>query len=161
MSEVNYAAVVGMRPTTKVKISDEEYIITHWSPTKNLKNLPIIGKYFAVPIATVIGSIAQGGGNFSEALPTAFLYLFDKMEQEDITKLFNLILEDVYIESTGEKANLDKHFDGKLYELLEVLGNVLKVNYDCFFRKDGFASLQNFLQRMGMVTQLENQQESE
>lgn len=162
MSEqIDYNALVGgMKRTTEVTINGTEYLITHWSPSKNFKNLPIIGKYFAVPVATVIGSIAQGGGNFSEALPTAFLYLFDKMEEEDITKLFTVILDGVYVNG-GTQVNLDKHFDGKLDELIELLAEVLKLNYECFFKKDGFASLQKLLQKLGMVTQLDNQQETQ
>lgn len=150
-----------IRPTTEVQIGDREFTIEHWAPTKAMKNLPKVGKYFAVPLATIIGSIGTGGHNLSEALPTACVYLFDQMEEEDIMKFFNMVLEDVYLDGSN-KIDIDNVFSRDVSELFELVAAVLKANYGCFFKKAGFASLQNLLQQMGMVNKIPdpNQQNS-
>ncbi len=138
------------RPTTEVVIGEKEFTIEHWSPTKAMKNLPKVGKYFAVPLATVVGSLGSGGQNLSEALPTACVYLFDQMEEDDIMKFFNMALEDVYYNGSS-KIDIDSVFANDISELFELVAAVLQANYGCFFKKAGFASLQNLLQKMGMV----------
>lgn len=142
-----------IRPTTEVEIGEKEFLIEHWSPTKAMKNLPKVGKYFAVPLATVVGSLGTGGSNLSEALPTACVYLFDQMEEEDIMKFFNMLLEDVYFEGKNG-IDIDTVFANDVSEMFEVVAAVLKANYGCFFKKAGFASLQNLLQQMGMVNKI-------
>lgn len=154
----DYSKQLGMRPTTEVTLGGRTFLISHWKATHAFRTIPKVGRYFAIPFATVIGSIMQGGQNFSEALPTACLYLFEKMEENDIIDLFDLILNDVYLEGS-EKVNIDLHFDGKLDELLQLIIKVLEVNYDCFFKKDGFANIQTLLQKMGMLNQLDKQEE--
>lgn len=142
-----------IRPTTEVILGEKEFTIEHWSPTKAMKNLPKVGKYFAVPMATIVGSLGTGGANLSEALPTACVYLFDQMEEEDIMKFFNMVLEDVYFEGKN-KFDIDEVFATDISELFELVAAVLKANYGCFFKKAGFASLQSLLQQMGMVNKI-------
>ena len=141
------------KPTTEIDLAGHNFEITHWSPTKVMKNLPKIGRYVAVPMATIGGSMMNGGQNLSEALPTAILYLFEQMETDDLEKLFNLILDDVIVDGVG-KVDIDAVFQDKVFDLIKLVTKVLEVNYGCFFTKDGFADLKGLLGKMGMVHQV-------
>lgn len=141
------------RPTTEIDLAGHNFEITHWSPTKVMKNLPKIGRYVAVPMATISGSMMNGGSNLSEALPTAILYLFEQMETDDLEKLFNLILDDVIVDGVA-KVDIDAVFQDKVFDLIKLVTKVLEVNYGCFFTKDGFADLKGLLGKMGMVHQV-------
>ena len=70
--------------STDIVIGDKTYVIEHWSPTKVYKNIPKVGRYFVVPISTLFGEIfnTEDGKtpDFSEALPTALLFLFNTMD---------------------------------------------------------------------------------
>lgn len=146
--------MIKFKPTTEIELAGHNFTITHWSPTKVMKNLPKIGRYIAVPMASIGGSILSGGQNLSEAIPTAILYLFEQMEQDDIEKLFTLILEDVEVDNIGGKINIDEIFQDKILDLIKLVAKVLEINYGCFFTKDGFADLQGLLAKMGMVHQV-------
>jgi len=148
------------RPTTEIDLAGHNFEITHWSPTKVMKNLPKIGRYVAVPMATIGGSMASGGQNLSEALPTAILYLFEQMEEDDLNKLFELILEDVAVDGGGQ-VNMDEVFQDKVFDLLKLVAKVLEVNYGCFFTKDGFAGLKELMGKMGMVHQVNTMDQPE
>lgn len=145
--------MIKTRPTTEITLSGTEFIITHWSPTKVMKNLPRIGRYIAVPMATVSGALMNGSG-LSEALPTAILYLFEQMEEDDIQKLFELILEDVMANGVAGKLDIDELFQDQMMDLIKLVAKVLEVNYGCFFKKDGFASLAGLVTQMGKVEQV-------
>lgn len=149
------------RPTTEVDLAGHNFEITHWSPTKVMKNLPKIGRYVAVPMATIGGSMASGGQNLSEALPTAILYLFEQMEEDDLNKLFSLILEDVSVDGGGDKVNIDDVFQDNVFDLLKLVAKVLEVNYGCFFTKDGFAGLKELMGKLGMVHQVNTMDQPE
>lgn len=146
--------MMNFRPTTEIDLAGKNFVITHWSPSKVMKNLPKIGRYIAVPMATISGALFTGGSNLSEALPTAILYLFDQMEQDDIEKLFELILEDVSVNGMAGKIDIDTVFQDKMLDLIKLVAEVLKINYGCFFTKDGFADLQGLLGNFGMVHQV-------
>lgn len=151
------------KPTTEIDLAGHNFLITHWSPTKVMKNLPKIGRYIAVPMASISGAILSGGQNLSEALPTAILYLFEQMETDDLEKLFTLILEDVIVDGT-DKVDMDLIFQDKVLDLIKLVAKVLEVNYGCFFTKDGFADLKGLLEGMGLVhqvNQVEQTQEAE
>ena len=141
------------KPTTEIDLAGHNFTITHWSPTKVMKNLPKIGRYVAVPMASIGGSLMSGGQNLSEAIPTAILYLFEQMEQDDLIALFNLIMEDVIVDGVG-RVDIDVVFQDKVMDLITLVAKVLEVNYGCFFTKDGFASLQALMGKMGMVHQV-------
>lgn len=145
---------MNIRPTTEIDLADHNFIITHWSPSKVMKNLPKIGRYVAVPMATISGSMMTGGQNLSDALPTAILYLFEQMEQDDIEKLFALILEDVSVDGFAGKIDIDALFQDKMLDLIKLVAKVLEINYGCFFTKDGFADLQGLLGRLGQTHQV-------
>lgn len=148
------------RPTTEIDLAGHNFEITHWSPTKVMKNLPKIGRYVAVPMATIGGSMATGGQNLSEALPTAILYLFEQMEEDDLNKLFELILEDVIVDAGG-KVDIDDVFQDKVFDLIKLVAKVLEVNYGCFFTKDGFVGLKELMGKMGMVHQVNTMDQAE
>ena len=145
---------MNIRPTTEIDLAGHNFVITHWSPSKVMKNLPKIGRYVAVPMATISGSMMTGGQNLSDALPTAILYLFEQMEQDDIEKLFALILEDVSVDGMAGKVDIDALFQDKMLDLIKLVAKVLKINYGCFFTKDGFADLQGLLGRLGQTHQV-------
>lgn len=145
---------MNFKPITEIDLVGHNFVITHWSPTKVMKNLPKIGRYIAVPMATISGAIMSGGQNLSEAFPTAILYLFEQMEEDDIEKLFSIILDDVQVDGMAGKVDIDKLFQGHMVELIKLIAKVLEVNYGCFFTKDGFAGLQGLLAKMGMVHQV-------
>lgn len=141
-------------PTTEIDLAGHNFIITHWSPMKVMKNLPKIGRYVAVPMASIGGAMMSGGQNLSEAIPTAILYLFEQMEQDDIEKLFDLILSDVSVDGMAGKVDIDTVFQGHMMDLIKLVTKVLEINYGCFFTKDGFADLQGLLGKVGMVHQV-------
>ena len=142
------------RPTTEIDLAGHNFVIEHWKPTKVMKNLPKIGRYVAVPMASIGGAMMNGGNGLHEALPTAILYLFDQMEQEDLDKLVNLILDGVIVDSVG-KVDVDIIFQDKMLDLVKLLAKVLEINYGCFFSKDGFANLKDLLGGMGMAQQVD------
>lgn len=146
--------MIRMQPTTEVKLGDNYFTITHWSPTKVMKNIPRIGRYVAIPLATIGGSIASGAEDLSEALPTALLYLFDQMEQDDLENLFNLILEDVEVNSMGGRINIDEVFQGDFLNLIKLVTEVLKANFADFLKPGAFKDLQAMLGRFGQVHQV-------
>lgn len=141
------------KPTTEIDLVGHNFHITHWSPSKVMRNLPKIGRYIAVPMASIGGAMMSGGQSLSEAVPTAVLYLFEQMEQDDINELFDLILEDVIVDGVG-KVDVDIVFQGQTLAMIQLVAKVLEVNYGCFFTKDGFASLQGLFGKMGLVQQV-------
>ncbi len=143
-----------IKPTTDIDLAGHNFVIEHWSPTKVMKNLPKIGRYVAVPMATISGAMMSGGQNLSDALPTAILYLFEQMEQDDLEKLFDLILQDVSVDGMAGKVNIDQIFQDKMLDLIKLIAKVLEINYGCFFTKDGFADLQGLLGGLGKVHQV-------
>lgn len=147
--------------TTVLEISGNEFIIHHWSPTKVMCNLPKIGRYFAVPMATISASIMSGGTNFTEALPTAFLYLFEQMEEDDIMKLIHLIIDGTDVNSISGVIDIDEVFADDIPGLIELVTKVLEVNYGCFFEKSGFTGLQKLMEKLGMVKQVNEMDQTE
>lgn len=152
---------MNIRKTTSIILSDREFLITHWSPTKVMTNLPKIGRYFAVPLSTVAGSLMTGGQNLAEVLPAAVIYLFEQMEADDINKLFDLILADTTIGGVDKKIDIDETFQDNVMDLITLTTKVLEVNYGCFFEKGGFASLQGLMSKLGMVHQVNQMDEAE
>lgn len=152
----------GLGKTTYINIGEHEFTINHWSPTRVMKNMPKIGRYFAVPMATIAGSVMSGGATFSDALPTAFLYLFEQMEEDDIMKLIDLIIDGVEVDSVAGKIIVDEVFEDNVMGLLQLVTKVLEVNYGCFFEKNSFVDLRSLMAKFGMVqqiTELENSTE--
>lgn len=143
------------RKTTEVDLAGKNFVITHWSPTKVMSNLPKLGRYIAVPMATITGSMIKGGEGLEEAMPTAILFAIEQLEQDDINKLINLILEDTLVNGV-EKVDVDEVFADDVMALIELITTVLKVNYGCFFKKGGFESLRKMLTQFGLISQVDH-----
>lgn len=101
--------------------------------------MPKIGKYFVVPLSIVMSS--GDAENLSDTIPTAVVYLFNEMEENDIMDLFQIILEDTHLQGQSVAPKIDEIFMEDPQELLELVAKVLEVNYKSFFQKKGFESL--------------------
>lgn len=141
---------------TTFKAGGKEFLTNHWSPTTVYKHLPTIGKYFAVPISMVISSGNMEG--FKETLPTALLYLFDQMEENDVMALFGLILNETYANSKRVPDHFDEIFRENPAACLQVVAKVLEVNYGNFFSKEGLSDLLEIVAPMSQAEELYPQQ---
>lgn len=136
-------------PKTELVIGDRTYVLAHWSPTKMYRNIPKIGRYFVIPASTVIGEIfkAQQEGtevDFSEAIPTALMYLFQTMEDNDIMDFYKIIFEDVYLDNKLIMDDFDGVFADNPFDPIDLIVEVLRINYVVpFSQKKGLSSLTN------------------
>ena len=134
---------------TELVIGERTYVLAHWSPTKMYRNIPKIGRYFVIPASTVIGEIfkAQQEGtevDLSEAIPTALMYLFQTMEDNDIMDFYKIIFEDVYLDNKLIMDDFDGIFADNPYDPIDLLVEVLRINYVIpFSQKKGLSSLTN------------------
>ncbi len=127
------------RKTEQFQVGNKTYFSPSWPPlTKTAKNLPVIGKAFAVPISFLMSAGADG--DLSQALPQAMFMLFEQLEEQDISKLFNIILEDVFCKQTDKRVDLDNDFEN-LDELLTLVAMVLKQHYGSLIEGKGFSQL--------------------
>ena len=136
-------------PKTELVIGDRTYVLSHWSPTKMYRNIPKIGRYFVIPASTVIGEIfkAQQEGtevDLSEAIPTALMYLFQTMEDNDIMDFYKIIFEDVYLDNKLIMDDFDGVFADNPFDPIDLIVEVLRINYVVpFSQKKGLSSLTN------------------
>ena len=136
-------------PKTELVIGDRTYVLAHWSPTKMYRNIPKIGRYFVIPASTVIGEIfkAQQEGtevDLSEAIPTALMYLFQTMEDNDIMDFYKIIFEDVYLDNKLIMDDFDGIFADNPFDPIDLIVEVLRINYVVpFSQKKGLSSLTN------------------
>ena len=134
---------------TELVIGDRTYVLAHWSPTKMYRNIPKIGRYFVIPASTVIGEIfkAQQEGtevDLSEAIPTALMYLFQTMEDNDIIDFYKIIFEDVYLDNKLIMDDFDGIFADNPFDPIDLIVEVLRINYVVpFSQKKGLSSLTN------------------
>ena len=134
---------------TELVIGDRTYVLAHWSPTKMYRNIPKVGRYFAIPASTVIGTIfnAQQEGleaDLSEAIPTALMYLFQTMEDNDIMDFYKIMFDDVYLDGNNVMEDFDKTFENNEFDPIDLLVEVLRINYVVpFSQKKGLSSLTN------------------
>ena len=134
---------------TELVIGDRTYVLAHWSPTKMYRNIPKIGRYFVIPASTVIGEIfkAQQEGtevDLSEAIPTALMYLFQTMEDNDIMDFYKIMFDDVYLNDKQVMTDFDGIFADNPYDPIDLLVEVLRINYVVpFSQKKGLSSLTN------------------
>lgn len=135
-------------------IGSRKFMTNKWGPTKVYLNMPKIGKYFAVPLSIFYGGASSG--DFSEAIPSAVIYLFQQMEESQITDLFNVILKDTYTATGGQSVVdcFDEVFEEDPQEVLEIVAKVLEVNYGSFFKKGGFESLLKIVAPMAQAEDL-------
>ena len=136
-------------PKTELVIGERTYVLAHWSPTKMYRNIPKIGRYFVIPASTVIGEIfkAQQEGtevDLSEAIPTALMYLFQTMEDNDIMDFYKIIFEDVYLDNKLIMDDFDGIFADNPFDPIDLIVEVLRINYVVpFSQKKGLSSLTN------------------
>lgn len=124
-------------------IGDTQFISYGWSPLKQAaRNLPTIGKAFAVPISFMIS--ASQSGNFADAIPQAMYMLFEQLEEQDIEKLFATILQDVINKKTDKPVDMDEDFNN-IDDLLLLVGSVLKQHYGCLIEGKGFGGLMSVM----------------
>ena len=134
---------------TELVIGDRTYVLAHWSPTKMYRNIPKIGRYFVIPASTVIGEIfkAQQEGtevDLSEAIPTALMYLFQTMEDNDIMDFYKIIFDDVYLNDKLIMSDFDGIFADNPFDPIDLIVEVLRINYVVpFSQKKGLSSLTN------------------
>ena len=134
---------------TELVIGDRTYVLAHWSPTKMYRNIPKIGRYFVIPASTVIGEIfnAQQEGtevDLSEAIPTALMYLFQTMEDNDIMDFYKIMFDDVYLNDKQIMTDFDGIFADNPYDPIDLIVEVLRINYVVpFSQKKGLSSLTN------------------
>ena len=134
---------------TELVIGDRTYVLAHWSPTKMYRNIPKIGRYFAIPASTIIGTIfnSQQDGveaDLSEAIPTALMYLFQTMEDNDIMDFYKIIFEDVYLDNKLIMDDFDGIFTDNPFDPIDLIVEVLRINYVVpFSQKKGLSSLTN------------------
>ncbi|UNY40366.1 hypothetical protein KLEP7_gp14 [Pseudaeromonas phage vB_PpeM_ KLEP7] len=136
-------------PKTELVIGDRTYVLAHWSPTKMYRNIPKIGRYFAIPASTVIGTIFSAHQDeiepdLSEAIPTALMYLFQTMEDNDIMDFYKIMFDDVYLNDKQVMSDFDGIFADNPYDPIDLLVEVLRINYVVpFSQKKGLSSLTN------------------
>lgn len=125
-------------------INNKKFISNNWPVrSKAFKNLPIIGRQFAVPLSVIAGS---GGENMQEALAMAAEIFFQKLAEPESDQLVEMILEDVFIRKNGGVVplDLDSDFDD-IDELLQVLAEVLKQHYGKLVSGKGSRSLMGIM----------------
>lgn len=128
-------------------VGGKAYISMSWSPLKAAKHLPKIGKAFAVPISFLMSN----GENVSSAIPQALFMLFEQLEEQDITELFNIILQDIWCKTTDKALNIETDLTD-LDELLQLAALVLKQHYGSLVSGEGFAALLQMLVPLNQVT---------
>lgn len=113
-----------------------EFRIVHWKPTKVYQRLPMIGKIFAIPVSMIFGSAAQGeNSDFSEALPSALIYLFQTLDENDFMGFLKMLLEDVWVGNTQIITDLDGLFKSNPEVILELALKVVEISYAPFMKK--------------------------
>lgn len=132
----------------------KRFTIYHWSPSQVIRNMPKIGRLVAVPLGTMAGS-AIGGEGFKDAVPTAVLYILDQVEDGG-EEIINLLLEGIEVDNMGGPIDIDEIFDGHVEDLFTLLAKVVEINYGCFFGKSGFGTIDNLLQKMGLVKAMDD-----
>ena len=134
---------------TELVIGDRTYVLAHWSPTKMYRNIPKIGRYFVIPASTVIGEIFKAQQeetevDLSEAIPTALMYLFQTMEDNDIMDFYKIIFDDVYLNDKLIMSDFDGIFADNPFDPIDLIVEVLRINYVVpFSQKKGLSSLTN------------------
>lgn len=147
--------MIKFRKSTEIVLSEKRFTIYHWSPSTVIRNMPTLGRFLAVPMGTLAGSVVQGGENFQDALPTAILYICDRMDDGG-DQVIKLLLEGIEIDGMGGTIDIDVVFEENVMDLFTLLQKVIEVNYGCFFGKGGFGNLQGLLAKFGMVQEVMN-----
>jgi hypothetical protein len=148
------------KSTDIILCGGKRFTIYHWSPTQVIRNMPKIGKLVAVPLGTMAGSAISGGQDFQDAVPTAILYILDRIDEGGL-EIINLLLDGVEVDNMGGPIDIDEVFDGHVEDLFKLLAEIIQVNYGCFFGKSGFGTIENLLQKFGLVRKVNELDQTE
>lgn len=145
-----------MKKTTEIVLcGNKRFTIYHWSPSKVINNMSKIGRLIAVPMGTIAGSYLTGAETMHEAMPTAILYVLDRLDDGGV-EVIDILLEGVEVNGMGEKIDIDLVFEDHVTDLFILLQKVIEINYGCFFGESGFGALVGLLKKMGMVQAVDN-----
>lgn len=117
--------------------------IMHWRPTTVFARIPIVGKYFAVPMSMLVGTKPEDT-DLAEVIPVALVQLFNTMEENDLVAFIHMLLDGVYYNNQLVNENFDTVFQGKVDVVVELITKVIEINYGPFF-KTGFTNLMTSL----------------
>jgi hypothetical protein len=137
----------------EIQVGDEkkEFISNAWSPMKCFSHLPKIGKAFAIPLSMLTTGDEESMG---ESIPQALFMLFEQMEEQDVWKLFELIVSDVHVDAT-RRLDLNTDLDGDLGAILTIVAECLKHNYGSLYSGNGLSSLMTNLMGVTQAAQIE------
>lgn len=127
--------------SVEFKLNGRTFDIPKWSPRKNYRMMPKVGKVFVTPLTMCVKGYlgVKGESDPFEGLPTAMMYLFEVFEDQEIDKFLELILEGVTCNNMS--VDFDKTFAKDPSEAMVVVARVLKEQYECFFSQAGFRDL--------------------
>lgn len=110
--------------------SKVEFKIYHWSPTKTVQRLSLIGRKFAVPISMLYAE----SDNFAENFPVALLQFFETLG-EDADSFIKMLLDEVWLNDKNVSEHFDDIFARDLHLIIELVQKVLEINYAPFLKK--------------------------
>lgn len=116
-----------------------EFRIIHWNPTTVFSRIPLIGRYFGVPLSMLINT-QDSQTDISEVLPAALIQLFNTMEEHDIMFFISQVLEDVMYENMPVMDKFNEIFMKNPSVVIELVAKVVEIHYAPFF-KTGFSNL--------------------
>ena len=113
-----------------VQVGEATYTIQHFSPTKAV---PIL-----IRIANLLGlSLAGGGAKLDQDVAGAMLKgvgdLLNRMNEKEVMSLIKDLMSSVFV--GVQPVDIDAQFRGKLGDLFEVLGHVVRIQYTDFFER--------------------------
>lgn len=111
--------------------SKKRFQSNKWNVFTAAATLPKVGKVFAVPVSFLFSAKEESA--LSEAIPQAFYMLFEQLEEHDTTELFQVILQDVWVENGTRLVDIGKDFDD-IADLLELVAKVLKQQYGAMLK---------------------------
>jgi len=126
-----------------VVLDGKRYVINAWATTEQIRNMPLIGKAFAVPLAMCLSE----DRGLDESLPEALFALFNQMEDHGVEELFNMLFSKVFLNDTP--VTLDDSFDG-IDGVLQVAAKVINLNYGVLYSGKG---LSGFLTEIAPLAQ--------
>lgn len=118
-------------------VGDIRCLSNTWGSIKTLRNLPKIGKAFAVPLSFIYSCSTEE--ELRDAIPTALMMLFEQLEEQDIEELFKTILQDVWVDG-DQRLDMDRDIKSP-DDLLTLVSKVLDQNYGSLIKGKGFKNL--------------------
>lgn len=122
-----------MEPKYKeIEIGGSRYTIRMFTPTKALKVLTRLTKLVGEPLAQAANGMDK---DLAEVLPRIVHTLIERLDEQEVERLIKEDLIDaVLFEGVPVKQIFDLHFQGRIGDLFKVLIEVVKYNYQDFFK---------------------------